>query len=95
VGDLRLADLRRNMQSDGHKAEFSDEGRLLIDGVVKVRKDPEKGVKVKTSSLLTAEKGLDWDTLFRSAAHMNFAENRSVSAVKKRVYDGVALVDSR
>ncbi|OIW26563.1 hypothetical protein CONLIGDRAFT_480404 [Coniochaeta ligniaria NRRL 30616] len=38
VGDLRLADLRRAMQSSGHTAEFRGEGTLLIDGAVVVRK---------------------------------------------------------
>ncbi|KAI9890119.1 MAG: hypothetical protein M1814_004518 [Vezdaea aestivalis] len=38
VGDIRLADLRRILQSGGHLAEFKGEGTLLVDGVVAVRK---------------------------------------------------------
>lgn len=38
VGDLRLADLRKILQFDGHTAEFRGEGTLLIDGLVVVRK---------------------------------------------------------
>lgn len=38
VGDLRLADLRRAMQSAGHTAEFRGEGMLVVDGAVAVRK---------------------------------------------------------
>lgn len=46
VGDLRLADLRREMQAAGHGAEFRGEGTLLVDGVVAVRKTSTGRVEV-------------------------------------------------
>lgn len=46
VGDLRLADLRREMQAAGHTAEFRGEGTLLVDGVVAVRKTSTGRVEV-------------------------------------------------
>ncbi|SPO07592.1 related to CFT2 - cleavage and polyadenylation specificity factor, part of CF II [Cephalotrichum gorgonifer] len=46
VGDLRLADLRREMQAAGHSAEFRGEGTLLVDGVVAVRKTSTGRVEV-------------------------------------------------
>ncbi|KAL3951829.1 hypothetical protein ACCO45_013546 [Purpureocillium lilacinum] len=48
VGDLRLADLRRAMQSSGHAAEFRGEGTLVIDGAVSVRKTAEGRVEVES-----------------------------------------------
>ncbi|KAK9467791.1 beta-lactamase-like protein [Lipomyces arxii] len=38
VGDVRLAELRRRLMTEGHYAEFRGEGVLLIDGHVAVRK---------------------------------------------------------
>lgn len=46
VGDLRLADLRREMQAAGHSAEFRGEGTLLVDGAVAVRKTSTGRVEV-------------------------------------------------
>src|SRR5690606_25837583 len=46
VGDLRLADLRREMQAAGHTAEFRGEGTLLVDGMVAVRKTSTGRVEV-------------------------------------------------
>lgn len=47
VGDLRLADLRRAMQSAGRAAEFRGEGTLLVDGSVAVRKTAEGRIEVE------------------------------------------------
>lgn len=49
VGDLRLADLRKIMQSSGHTAEFRGEGLLLIDGSVVVRKTGTGRIEVQGS----------------------------------------------
>lgn len=46
VGDLRLADLRREMQAAGYSAEFRGEGTLLVDGVVAVRKTAAGKIEV-------------------------------------------------
>ncbi|UNI17881.1 hypothetical protein JDV02_004193 [Purpureocillium takamizusanense] len=54
VGDLRLADLRRAMQSSGHAAEFRGEGTLVIDGTVSVRKTTEGRVEVESVGIPTA-----------------------------------------
>jgi cleavage and polyadenylation specificity factor subunit 2 len=51
VGDLRLADLRRAMQSAGHAAEFRGEGTLVVDGTVAVRKNGEGRVEVESVGL--------------------------------------------
>jgi cleavage and polyadenylation specificity factor subunit 2 len=54
VGDLRLADLRRAMQSSGHTAEFRGEGTLLIDGTVVVRKTSTGRIEVESIGLPVA-----------------------------------------
>lgn len=51
VGDLRLADLRRAMQSGGHSAEFRGEGTLVVDGAVAVRKTAEGRIEVESVGL--------------------------------------------
>lgn len=48
VGDLRLADLRRAMQTAGHTAEFRGEGMLVVDGAVAVRKTAAGRVEVES-----------------------------------------------
>ncbi|TVY73235.1 Cleavage factor two protein [Lachnellula suecica] len=48
VGDLRLADLRKIMQSSGHTAEFRGEGTLLIDGSVVVRKTGTGRIEIQS-----------------------------------------------
>ncbi|RYP49319.1 hypothetical protein DL768_004944 [Monosporascus sp. mg162] len=52
VGDLRLADLRRALQTAGHAAEFRGEGTLLVDGSVVVRKSAAGRVDVESVGLL-------------------------------------------
>lgn len=77
VGDLRLADLRRIMQGAGYRAEFRGEGTLLIDGQVAVRKSGTGKIEVE------------------AAAQSNQAAGRhagSFSAVKMKVYEGLAIV---
>ncbi|EEU42292.1 uncharacterized protein NECHADRAFT_40329 [Fusarium vanettenii 77-13-4] len=56
VGDLRLADLRRAMQSAGHTAEFRGEGTLVVDGTVAVRKTAAGRVEVESVGMPTARR---------------------------------------
>ncbi|KAH8593853.1 beta-lactamase-like protein [Bisporella sp. PMI_857] len=53
VGDLRLADLKRIMQTSGHTAEFRGEGILLIDGSVIVRKLGTGRIEVESTGFNT------------------------------------------
>lgn len=78
VGDLRLADLRRAMQASGHAAEFRGEGALLIDGSVAVRKSATGRIEVESIGLPTAHAGGQTGATFW--------------AVKKMIYDGLAVV---
>ncbi|KAL7274452.1 hypothetical protein RUND412_002645 [Rhizina undulata] len=77
VGDIRLADLRRVLQLEGHAAEFRGEGILLIDGVVAVRKGGVGNVIIEDGG-----GGL----LGRGAGKGSFVE------VRRRVYEGLAVV---
>lgn len=80
VGDFRLADLRKVMQSAGHKAEFRGEGTLLIDGMVAVRKSGTGRIEIEASA---------------QSSTMNQATGRGVAsflAVKRKIYDGLAVV---
>ncbi|RKK99619.1 hypothetical protein BFJ68_g13123 [Fusarium oxysporum] len=56
VGDLRLADLRRAMQSAGHAAEFRGEGTLVVDGTVAVRKTSAGRVEIESVGMPTARR---------------------------------------
>ncbi|KAF4456543.1 hypothetical protein F53441_1375 [Fusarium austroafricanum] len=56
VGDLRLADLRRAMQSAGHAAEFRGEGTLVVDNSVAVRKTAAGRVEVESVGMPTARR---------------------------------------
>ncbi|KAL8957706.1 MAG: hypothetical protein Q9193_005095 [Seirophora villosa] len=79
VGDLRLADLRKILQSTGHTAEFRGEGTLLIDGLVAVRKTATGKLEVEGGGL-----GLP-DYPARSL-------EGSFYAVKRKIYNGLAVI---
>lgn len=79
VGDLRLPDLRKILQSTGHTAEFRGEGTLLIDGLVAVRKFGIGKVEVEGGGLNLPE--LRTQTL-----------EGSFYAVKRQIYDGLAVI---
>ena len=79
VGDLRLADLRKILQSTGHTAEFRGEGTLLIDGLVAVRKSGTGKVEIEGGGLNLPE--LRTRTL-----------EGSFYAVKRKIYDGLAVI---
>ncbi|KAF2797708.1 hypothetical protein K505DRAFT_297840 [Melanomma pulvis-pyrius CBS 109.77] len=78
VGDLRLADLRKIMQSSGMTAEFRGEGVLVINGTVSVRK--------------TATGRIEVDGGAYSLADVKTTETSSFWQVKKKIYDGLAVV---
>ncbi|CAI7609270.1 unnamed protein product [Penicillium pancosmium] len=80
VGDLRLADLRKLMQTAGHTAEFRGEGTLLIDKLVAVRKSGTGKIEIETSAQAAANQ----KALGRDSA--------SFLAVKKKIYEGLAIV---
>ena len=81
VGDLRLADLRKLMQTSGHAAEFRGEGTLLIDGFVVVRKSGAGRIEIECAARAP---GINPRT-------QRFNEN-SFQAVKRKVYDCLAVV---
>lgn len=79
VGDLRLADLRKILQAGGHTAEFRGEGTLLIDGLVAVRKSGTGKIEVEGGGLSLPE--------LRPRTHEG-----SFFAVKRRIYEGLAVI---
>ncbi|KAG0647084.1 Cleavage factor two 2 [Hyphodiscus hymeniophilus] len=79
VGDLRLADLRKIMQSSNHTAEFRGEGTLLIDGSVIVRKAGTGRIEVESIGLLEGGASL-------------LQQGSTFYAVKRKIYDGLAVV---
>ena len=79
VGELRLADLRRKMQSSGHTAEFRGEGTLVIDGSVAVKKTTAGRVELESIGLST-----DGGPAMQMGG--------TFYAVRKMIYDGLAVV---
>jgi cleavage and polyadenylation specificity factor subunit 2 len=78
VGDLRLADLRKLMKSNGMEAEFRGEGVLVINGTVAVRKTATGQIEVDGGAYgNTDARNNDAATFFR---------------VKRQIYDGLAVV---
>jgi cleavage and polyadenylation specificity factor subunit 2 len=76
VGDLRLADLRKIMQSSGHTAEFRGEGTLLIDGSVVVRKTGTGRIEVESIGVMAG----------------GSSGGNSFYAVRGKIYEGLAVV---
>ncbi|KAL6721230.1 hypothetical protein ACLMJK_000332 [Lecanora helva] len=79
VGDLRLADLRKMLQSTGHSADFRGEGTLLIDGLVAVRKSGTGQIEIEGGGLNLPE--IRTRTL-----------EGSFYAVKRNIYDSLAII---
>ena len=77
VGDLRLADLRRILQTTGHNAEFRGEGTLLIDGLVAVRKSLGGQIEVEGVGLAGPE----------AMRHVG-----PFQTVRQRIYEGLAVI---
>jgi cleavage and polyadenylation specificity factor subunit 2 len=81
VGDLRLADLRKLLQTSGHSAEFRGEGTLLIDGFVVVRKSGAGRIEIEGAAHTPALN-----------PQRNRYQESSFLAVKRKVYDCLAIV---
>jgi cleavage and polyadenylation specificity factor subunit 2 len=79
VGDLRLADLRKILQSSGHTAEFRGEGTLFVDSSVAVRKTGTGRIEVESSGL-------------SAYGGSNPQQLGAFYAVKKKIYEGLAVV---
>jgi cleavage and polyadenylation specificity factor subunit 2 len=77
VGDIRLSDLRKLMQLSGFAAEFRGEGTLLVNGIVAIRKSAVG--KVEVEGVIGAE---GWQP----------GDERTFDEVRRRVYDGLAVV---
>jgi cleavage and polyadenylation specificity factor subunit 2 len=84
VGDLRLADLRKLLQGSGHTAEFRGEGTLLIDGLIAVRKTGTGRIEIEACGGLAIRPN-----------HFRGRGSEGVfHAVKKKIYEGLAVVAS-
>ena len=79
VGDMRLADLRRIMNANGHSAEFRGEGTLLVDGIIAVKK-------------LTSGKIIVEGVPVNTVAQMTTRMSDSFTRVKQQIYQGLAVV---
>ncbi|EEY17341.1 cleavage and polyadenylation specificity factor subunit 2 [Verticillium alfalfae VaMs.102] len=78
VGDLRLTDLRRAMQSTGYTAEFRGEGTLVINGAVAVRKTNMGRIEVESVGVADPSAMMQQRSTFYE--------------VKRMIYDGLAVV---
>ncbi|KAI9791244.1 MAG: hypothetical protein M1816_004236 [Peltula sp. TS41687] len=81
VGDLRLADLKRILQTSGHVAEFRGEGTLLVDGLVAIRKGGTGKIEVEGGDLGTSR-----------AVSGSGGNEGSFNAIKRKIYEGLAVV---
>ena len=79
VGDLRLADLRRILQSADHTAEFRGEGTLVIDGLVAVRKSGTGRIEVEGGGLAVP------------GSHARYLEG-TFHSVKRKIYESLAII---
>lgn len=80
VGDLRLAELRKLMQSIGHTADFKGEGTLLVDGYIAVRKTAVGQIVIESGMPPKAGGSHQLSSFF---------------AVKQKIYEGLAVVAAR
>ena len=95
IGDLRLADLRRILQSSGHSAEFRGEGTLLIDELVAVKKTGTG--KIEVESVSTGGGGGAGGAVGKFGDRgmgmgMGMGREESFLAVRRRIYEGLAVV---
>ena len=79
VGDVRLADLRKILQTSGHTADFRGEGTLVIDNVVAVKKSMDGRIELESS-------GNNTPSFQRREIESPF------DLVKKRIYEGLAVI---
>jgi len=89
IGDLRLAELRRMMQAHGHSAEFKGEGTLLVDGIIAVRKSGIGKIEVESGGAGPAGASAAKRAGGVSGAGSSFFD------VRKKIYDGLAVVAAR
>jgi len=82
VGDLKLPELRTFMQSTGHTAEFKGEGTLLVDGLIAVRKNGIGKIEVESGGPMIPRAGAR-------------EPGGSFFSVKKKIYEGLAVVAAR
>ena len=88
VGDLRLIDLRRAMLSGGHKVEFRGEGTLVIDEAVAVRKTVTGRIEIESVGVpQMGGPGMDAGMM-----GMGTASGGTFYAVRKKIYEGLAVV---
>lgn len=80
VGDLRLAELRKLMITQGHSAEFKGEGTLIVDNILAVRK-MNHGKVIVEGAWFTVKGGVHSDAIFFT--------------VKQKIYEGLAIVAAR
>jgi len=92
VGDLRLADLRKLMQSSGHTAEFRGEGTLLIDGSVAVRKSGTGTIEVEAAAQSTSRGAAPTSSSRYMRGSSTSLTEGSFLAVKRKIYEGLAVV---
>lgn len=81
VGDLRLADLKKLLQASGHVADFRGEGTLLVDGLVAIRKTGTGKIEVEGGSLGMSR-----------APPESGGNEGGFNAIKRRIYEGLAVV---
>ena len=79
VGDLRLADLRKHLQSMGHSADFKGEGTLVVDNLVAVRKSGTGKIEIESGGV-------------RVPGPYQRGSRTSFDSVRQRIYDGLAVI---
>jgi cleavage and polyadenylation specificity factor subunit 2 len=79
VGDLRLADLRKILQSTGHSADFRGEGTLIVDNLVAVKKSAGGQIEIESNG---------------STPHnlLHRGQESPFNIVKRRIYEGLAVI---
>jgi len=80
VGDMRLADLRRIMNMEGHTAEFRGEGTLVVDGMIAVK-------KLRTGKII-----VEGVPVSSTVAGMTLKSADNFTRVKRKIYEGLAVV---
>ncbi len=70
------------MQSTGHTAEFKGEGTLLVDGLIAVRKNGIGKIEVESGGPMIPRAGAR-------------EPGGSFFSVKKKIYEGLAVVAAR
>jgi cleavage and polyadenylation specificity factor subunit 2 len=90
VGDVRLTELRKGLQSRGHSAEFKAEGTLVVDGCVVVRKGTAGRIEIETwgaptNAAVGGARG-------RVGAGGGATAGNTFFEIRRMVYDALAVV---